>query len=167
MSCVWWRHQMEAVSVWLALCVGNPLVTGGFPSQMASHTSFDIFFDVSLNQRLNKLSIRRWFETPGCSLWRHCKGLSKTKHYSAVIMGTSASQTTSLTIVYSTVYSGADQIKHQSSASVAFVHGIPRWPVNSPHKWSVTRKVLPFDDVIMPQRSTKREHDSRDIQWSG
>ena len=56
---------------------------------------------------------------------------------------------TSLTIVYSTVYSGADQRKHQSSASLAFVWGIHRGPVNSPHKWPVTRKMFPFDDVIM------------------
>ena len=58
-----------------------------------------------------------------------------------VIMGAMASQITSITIVYSTVYSGADQIKHQSSASLAFVRGIHRWPVNSPHKWQVTRKI--------------------------
>ena len=64
-------------------------------------------------------------------------------------MGAIASQITSLTIVYSTVYSGADQSKHQSSASLAFVWGIHRGPVNSPHKWSVTRKMFPFDDVIM------------------
>ena len=64
-------------------------------------------------------------------------------------MGGIASQITSLTIVYSTVYSGADQSKHQSSASLAFVWGIHRGPVNSPHKWPVTRKMLPFDDVIM------------------
>ena len=51
--------------------------------------------------------------------------------------------------VYSTVYSGADQRKHQSSASLAFVRGMHRWPVNSPHKWPVTRKMLPFDDAIM------------------
>ena len=60
-----------------------------------------------------------------------------------------ASQITSLTIVYSTVYSDADQRKHQSSASLAFVWGIHRGPVNSPHKWPVTRKMFPFDDVIM------------------
>ena len=70
-------------------------------------------------------------------------------HYDDVIMGTIASQITSLTIVYSTVYSGADQNKHQSSASLAFVWGIHRRPVNSPHKWPVTRKMFPFDDVIM------------------
>ena len=55
-------------------------------------------------------------------------------------MAAMASQITSLTIVYSTVHSGADQRKHQSSASLAFVRGVHRWPVNSPHKWPVTRK---------------------------
>ena len=64
-------------------------------------------------------------------------------------MSTITSQITSLTIVYSTIYSGADQSKHQSSASLAFVWGIHRGPVNSPHKWPVTRKMFPFDDVIM------------------
>ena len=72
-------------------------------------------------------------------------------HYNDVIMGTIASQITSLTIVYSTVYSGADQSKHQSSASLAFMWGIHRGPVNSPQKWPVTRKMFPFDDVIMPR----------------
>ena len=66
-------------------------------------------------------------------------------------MNMMASQITSLTIVYSTVYSDADQRKHQSSASLAFVRGIQRGPVNSPHKWPVTPKMLPFDDVIMFQ----------------
>ena len=70
-------------------------------------------------------------------------------HYSDVEMGTVASQITSLTIVYFTVYSGADQRKHQSSASLAFVRGIHRSPVNSPHKGPVTRKMFPFDDAIM------------------
>ena len=42
-----------------------------------------------------------------------------------------------------------DQRKRQSSASLAFVRGIHRWPVNSPHKWPVTRQMFPFDDVIM------------------
>ena len=64
-------------------------------------------------------------------------------------MGAIASQTTSLTIVYSIVYSGADQRKHQSFASLAFVRGIHRGPVNSPHTGPVTRKMFPFDDVIM------------------
>ena len=70
-------------------------------------------------------------------------------HYGEVIMGTMASQITSLTIVYSTVYSDADQRRHQSSASLAYVWGIHRGPVNYPHKWPVMRKMFPFDDVIM------------------
>ena len=70
-------------------------------------------------------------------------------HYGNVTVGAIASQITSITIVYSTVYSDADQRKHQSSASLAFVWGIHRGPVNSPHKWPVTRKMFPFDDVIM------------------
>ena len=75
----------------------------------------------------------------------HCND----SHYGDVIMGAIASQITSLTIVYSIVYSDADQRKHQSSASLAFVRGIHRGPVNSPHKWPVTPKMFPFDDVIM------------------
>ena len=63
-----------------------------------------------------------------------------------------ASLITSLTIVYSSIYSAADQSKHQSSASLVFVWGIHRGPVNSPHKWPVTRKMFPFDDVIMFDR---------------
>ena len=64
-------------------------------------------------------------------------------------MGTIASQITSLTIVYSSVYSGADQRKPQSSASLAFMWRVPRGPVNSPHKWPVTLKMFPFYNVIM------------------
>ena len=65
-------------------------------------------------------------------------------HYNDVIMTPMVSQITSLTIVYSSVYSDADQRKHQSSAPLAFVRGIHRSPVNSPHKRPVTRKMLPF-----------------------
>ena len=65
-------------------------------------------------------------------------------HYNDVIMRAMASQITSHTIVYSTICSGSDQRKHQSSASLAFVWGIHRWPVKFPHKWSVTRKCFQF-----------------------
>ena len=70
-------------------------------------------------------------------------------HYNDVIMSTLASQITSLPIVYSVVYLRRKSKKHQSSASLAFVMGIHRWSVNSPHKGPVTRKMFPFDDVIM------------------
>ena len=92
-----------------------------------------------------------------CGVKRPVNGCqTRTKpssHYDDVIMGEIASQITSLDIVYSTVYSGADQSKHQSSASLAFVWGIHRGPVNSPHKWPATRKMFPFDDVIMIYRN--------------
>ena len=64
-------------------------------------------------------------------------------------MGTIACQFTSVSIIYLTVSTGADQRKHQSSASLAIVRGIHRGPVNSLHKWPVTRKMFPFDDAIM------------------
>ena len=70
-------------------------------------------------------------------------------HYNVVIVIAMASQITSLKIVYSTVYLDAGQRKYQSSAWLAFVCGIHRWPVNSPHKGPVTRKMFPFHDVIM------------------
>ena len=69
--------------------------------------------------------------------------------YNDVIMNVMASLITSLTIFYPIVYPGEDQRKHQSSASLAFVRGIHQWPVNSPHKGPVTRKMFPFDDVVM------------------
>ena len=64
-------------------------------------------------------------------------------------MGAIAYQITSIMIVYSTVYSDADQRKHQSSASLAFAWGIHQWPVKIPHEGPVTRNMFPFDDVIM------------------
>ena len=60
-----------------------------------------------------------------------------------------ASQITCVSIVCPIVGSGTDHWKHQSSASLVFVRGIHRWPVNSPYKRPVTRKIFPFDDVIM------------------
>ena len=95
-----------------------------------------------------------WTNSPGVvTCWSAREvgfvGTEKLAHYCGVIMGAVASEITSLTIVYSTVYSDADQRKHQSSVSLAFVWGIYLGSVNSPHKWPVTRKMFPFDDVIM------------------
>ena len=91
-------------------------------------------------------------------------------HYDDVIISAMASRITSLTIVHSRVYSGADQRKHQSSASPAFVRGIDRWPVNSPYKGPVTRKMFPFDDIIMEHLQTQWRLrsgpiDVRDLTW--
>ena len=73
-------------------------------------------------------------------------------YYSDVIMSAMASLITSVSIVYSTVCSGTDERKHQRSASLAFVRGIHRWPVGSPHKRPVTREMFPFGDVIVSWR---------------
>ena len=86
-------------------------------------------------------------------MWRHCNVKwswhnNCLAHYTNVIMDSIASHITSLTIVYSTVYTGVDQRKHQSSASLAFVWRIHRGPVNSPHKGPVMRKMFPIYDGI-------------------
>ena len=61
----WWRHGMETFSALLVIWEGNP-------SQRPVTWSFDVFFDLRLNQRLGKQSRRPWFETPPRSLRRHC-----------------------------------------------------------------------------------------------
>ena len=80
-------------------------------------------------------------------IWR--KFGSFILHYNDVMMGTMDSQIVGVSIVCSAVCSRTDQRKYQNSASLAFVRGIHRWPMNSPHKWPVTQKMFPFDDVIM------------------
>ena len=87
----------------------------------------------------------------GWQLWRRTDnfGGGPGTHYDDVIISEIESRITSLTTVYLIVYSCADQRKHQSSASLAFLRGIHRRPVNSPHKGPVSRKMVPFDDVIM------------------
>ena len=71
------------------------------------------------------------------TVWIHCKD---------VIMSAVASQITGVSIVY---WTADESSKHQSSASLAFVRGIDQLPVDAPHKGPVTRKIFPFDDVIM------------------
>ena len=113
-----------------------------------------------LNSNRAANSIRRQFKSPAHG--SVVDGLHQTTertagaaftltrfHYSDVIMSTVASQITGVSIVCSTACWGADKGKHQSSASLAFVSGIHRWPVDSPHKGPVTRKMFWFDDVIM------------------
>ena len=73
----WWRHQMETISALLALCARNSPVTGEFPSQRPGTRSFDVFFDLRLNKRLDKQSWGWWFETQSRSLWRYCNDYSR------------------------------------------------------------------------------------------
>ena len=169
----WRHHQMVTFSALLVLCEGNPMVTGGFPSQRPVTWSFGVFFDLCVDMWCNT-NMRHWYYDVTliiCScthtIWykvdihqylsittvniyflplsNHgiackemyfkgsrwvsmaCGGFTPSKfHYIDVIMTTMASQITSLMVVYSIVYSGVDQRKHQSSASLAFVQGIHR-----------------------------------------
>ena len=141
-------NPQSATPLWIRyLCSAITVRTNILPLSAASihrnSADFDwkvgcVFFDVSKY------------------VWRHSKCPTRSHevlwdfgYYNGVIMREMASETTSLTIVYSTVCSSAGQRKNQSSAWLAFVSGIHRWPVNSPHKGPVTRKMFPFDDVIM------------------
>ena len=81
----------------------------------------------------------------------------RKKQYDDVMMSAMASQITSLTIVYSIVYSSADQRKRQNSMSLAFVWGIHRGLVTSPHKGQVTWKMFPFDGVIMIKKKINKK----------
>ena len=82
-------------------------------------------------------------------------------------MDVMASQITSLTIVQSNVYPGADQRKHQSSTSLAFVRGIHQLPVDSLHKGPVEWKMFPFDDVIMCDLARGGKEDTTWIMVKG
>ena len=136
-----------------------------------------------LPRRVKYLRITRWGLTVSsvtstlCDLKQHWGFIGRIKILYGVLIitraaitlrwrhnGAMASQITSLTIVYSIVYSGADQRKHQSSTSLAFVRGIHRWPVNSLHKWPVTRRMFPFDDVIMTLNHTLFNNE-KDRPW--
>ena len=77
----WRRHQMETFSALLVLCAGNSPITGEFPSQRPVTRSFDVFFDLRLNKRLDKQSCGWWFATPSRSLWRHCNDMHKVASY--------------------------------------------------------------------------------------
>ena len=120
---IWWRHH-------------------GF--------SYSLFVNTALNAmtHFNISGIKMCSSIYICACWvrqvfiiqrvRHLTAISLqavhcllSVHYSDVIMDAMASHITSLAVVYSTVYTGVDQRKYQSSASLAFVRGIHRWPVNS------------------------------------
>ena len=75
----WWRHQMETFSALLSICAGNSPITGEFPAQRPLTRSFDVFFELRLNKRLNKESWGWWFETPSRPLWRHCNEMVKIR----------------------------------------------------------------------------------------
>ena len=126
-----------------------PLICVIYDLQNQSTTCIFNTYDYKIKGVINEWHKQIGFPDPTRVLRMGSGDFAKPWHYGDVKMGAISSQITSLTIVYSTVYSDADRRKHHSSASLAFVRGIHREPVNSPHKWPVTRKMFPFDDVIM------------------
>ena len=108
---------------WLTLCEGNPLVAGGFPSYSANKAELQVFF-VLCNKLLHKQLNSRWIETPCAHVTGlQCMLIMMTSSNGNIVCITGplcwkftghramASQITSLTIVYSAVYSGANQRK--------------------------------------------------------
>ena len=87
----------------------------------------------------NPAASERW--KLGTEVTHHIERATRHAHYGDVTMGAMASQITCVSIVYLGVCSGTDQRKHQSSASLAFVRGIHRRPVNSPQKASNAENV--------------------------
>ena len=165
-------HVANMGPTWVLSAPGGPHV---FPMNLAMRVCLLYMFEVSVwgwsNIRLIHISfdLLYFFLKNICvyiytliyhikeSSRKYSQGASLRRHHSDIILGAMASQITSLTVVYSTVYSGADQGKHQSYASLADHRkhqsyaplAFVRWPVNSPHKWPVTQKMFPFDDVII------------------
>ena len=135
-SLSWWRHDAEMLTVLLAFVRGT----------QRSLVKSLLKYGALTFSRMNSSSPQ---------------SIHYSIHYRNIIMGAMASQITSLTIVYSTIHSSSDQTKHQSSAPLAFVRGIHRWPVNSPHKWPVTRKMFPSDDVILRNSHSHIHHPIR------
>ena len=138
----WWRHQMETFSALLALCAGTHRWPVNSLHKGQNTWSFDVFFDLRLIKRLSKRLRRRWFETPSPPSWRHCNAdltpygfamcgdlapkmvVNKARgiflyishnHYRDVIMSAMVSQITGISIVYSTLCSGAHQEHFKAS----------------------------------------------------
>ena len=73
---IWCKHddvmKWKHVTRYWSCCARNSPVTVEFPSQRPVTRSFDVFFDLRLYEQLSKQSWGWWFETPACSLCRHC-----------------------------------------------------------------------------------------------
>ena len=75
--------------------------------------------------------------------------MKRSIHYNDAIMGRWRLKSPAGPVFTHPFIRAQTKEKHQSSALLAFVWGIHPGPANSPHKWPVTRKMFPFDDVIM------------------
>ena len=150
------QNFRNKVVIWVKITKKNPLHTKSCENYISKkcEPSCSVLWVNAIFTMVHATNDMQLYTCKGIAtfrLWRkfHFPYMSLEYHYTDVIMTTMASQITSLTIVYSTVYSVADQRKHQSSASLALCVGNSPGPVNSPHKGPVTRKMFPLDDVIM------------------
>ena len=158
-----WRHDMEALSRVLVLSDGNPLpLTKGrwygdlMFSLLLAWTScwigVAVIWDIRTltwhccNSFLDSFDLFTHILQERCS---YCPSTSEVMlrlrhrcHSSDVMISAMAPQITGVWIVCSTVFSGIDQRKHQSSASLAFLRRIHRWPMDSPHKGPVMQKSI-------------------------
>ena len=140
--------MVAIVSLYLALDLDSPPSTKNDFDVDNSRSKFIVkyFWRTAIICPILSNGVAKWFIQvhDWKLLWPDSWCIERTyqfaSHYNDVIMSAMASQITSPTIVYSTAYSGTDQRKYQSSAQLAFVRGIHLSPVNSPHKWPVTRK---------------------------
>ena len=155
------RHNIHHTNnILFSLCIINIITK--YWQETASHNksvypfillSWLSLFASNMPHFLNRLLVTRQITSIHFLKFRKNKQAIKANlfhffhhHYNDVIMSAMASQISSLTIVYATVYSGANQRKHQSSVPLAFVRGIHQRSVNAPHKGPVTRKMYPCDD---------------------
>ena len=150
------RNDKETLSAQLALCERNPSVTGAFMfSLLLNMLSLFVGGLRHHGAQVTALISRGLFTLyhDHCSLIYRAALFyahhAQADHYSDVTMGALASQITSNSTVYLTICSDLHQRNIITPRHWPFGRGIHRWPVNSPHKGPVTRKKLPFDDVIM------------------
>ena len=139
------RSKISSKLCVIGLCEGNPPVDSlhkgpvtreMFPFVYVIMISWQNAIFCLVRRRCDGVRSLLWF----IYIYQYICPMNPRPHYNDVIMGTITSQITSLSIVYSIVYSDVDQRKHQSSASLAFVRGIHGGPVNSPHIWPVRGK---------------------------
>ena len=150
---------METFSALLAICAGNSPVPGEFPTQRPVTQSFDVFFDLRLNKRLSKQWWGWWFETPSRPLWRHRNEIPRAFLDMVILMlwltlrwrhndhdGVSNHQPHGCLL--NRLFRRRSKKTSKLRVTGLCVGNSPG-PVNSPHKGPVTRKMFPFDDVIM------------------
>ena len=133
----WWKKMGMTLQMnWLGRCADNTL-------WKTIHYSFGWHIKT---RRQRPIFSEMFFKY---HVWKNKNPVWIPIHYNDVIMGAIASQITASRLFTQSFIQTQIKRKHQSSASLAFVRGIHRGPVNSSHKWPVTRKMFPFDDVIM------------------